>query len=84
VLRAVAGVSGGLLTWVVVATVGDLLLRAAWPNYAEVEVAMNFTPAMLALRLLNWGRYPRCVPVFLPRGLPNAAAVPSGHSPIYC
>ena len=51
-LRAVAGVSGGLLTWVVVATVGNLLLRAVWPNYAEVEVAMNFTPAMLALRLL--------------------------------
>ena len=47
-LRAVAGVSGGLLTWVVVATVGNLLLRAVWPNYAEVEVAMNFTPAMLA------------------------------------
>lgn len=51
-LRAVAGVAGGLLTWVVVATVGNLLLRAGWPGYAEVEVAMNFTPAMLVLRLL--------------------------------
>jgi hypothetical protein len=45
-------VCGGLLTWVVVATVGNLLLRAVWPNYAEVEIAMNFTPATLALRLL--------------------------------
>ena len=52
VLRAVAGVAGGLFTWVVVATVGNLLLRIVWPSYAEVEVAMNFTPAMLVMRLL--------------------------------
>ena len=51
-LRAVAGVAGGLFTWVVVATVGNLLLRIVWPSYAEVEVAMNFTPAMLVMRLL--------------------------------
>jgi hypothetical protein len=52
VLRAVAGVATGLFTWVVVATVGNLLLRAVWPGYAGVEVAMAFTPAMLILRLL--------------------------------
>jgi hypothetical protein len=52
VLRAVAGVAGGVFTWVVVATVGNLLLRFVWPSYAEVEAAMNFTPAMLVLRLL--------------------------------
>ena len=51
-LRAVAGVAGGLFTWVVVATVGNLLLRVVWPSYSEVEVAMNFTPAMLVMRLL--------------------------------
>lgn len=51
-LRAVAGVAGGLFTWVVVATVGNLLLRIAWPRYAELEVGMNFTFAMLVLRLL--------------------------------
>lgn len=51
-LRAVAGVAAGLFTWVVVATVGNLLLRVVWPSYAEVEVAMNFTPAMLVMRLL--------------------------------
>ena len=51
-LRAVAGVAGGLFTWVVVATVGNLLLRVVWPSYAEVEVVMNFTPAMLVMRLL--------------------------------
>jgi hypothetical protein len=38
--------------WVVVATVGNLLLRAAWPGYAEVEAAMSFTVAMQLLRLL--------------------------------
>lgn len=52
VLRGAAGVAAGLCTWVVVATAGNLLLRAVWPGYAEVEVAMNFTPAMLILRLL--------------------------------
>lgn len=51
-LRAGAAVVGGFLAWVVVATIGNLVLRAAWPRYAEVEVAMNFTLAMLLLRLL--------------------------------
>src|SRR5258705_617907 len=52
VLRAIAGIAGGLLAWVVVATVGNRVLRAAWPGYAAVEVAMKFTLAMLLLRLL--------------------------------
>ena len=51
-LRAIAGIAGGLLAWVVVATVGNRVLRAAWPGYAAVEVAMKFTLAMLLLRLL--------------------------------
>ncbi len=51
-LRAVAGVAGGLIVWVVVATVGNLALRAAWPGYAGVEAAMSFTPAMLLARLV--------------------------------
>jgi hypothetical protein len=51
-LRAIGGIAGGLFAWVVVATVGNRVLRAAWPGYAAVEVAMNFTLAMLLLRLL--------------------------------
>jgi hypothetical protein len=50
-LRAVAGVAGGLIAWAIVATVGNLVLRAVWPAYAAVEAAMNFTLAMLFLRL---------------------------------
>src|SRR5882724_12801615 len=51
-LRAIGGIAGGLFAWVVVATVGNRVLRAAWPGYAAVEGAMNFTLAMLLLRLL--------------------------------
>ena len=51
-LRAIGGIAGGLFAWVLVATVGNRVLRAAWPGYAAVEVAMNFTLAMLLLRLL--------------------------------
>jgi hypothetical protein len=51
-LRAIGGIAGGLFAWVLVATIGNRVLRAAWPGYAAVEVAMNFTLAMLLLRLL--------------------------------
>ncbi len=50
--RAAAAVIGGLFAWVVVATIGNLVLRLAWPDYAAVESAMSFTLAMLLLRLL--------------------------------
>jgi hypothetical protein len=51
VLRAVAGVAGGLIAWVIVATITNLVLRAVWPTYAAVEAAMSFTLAMLIFRL---------------------------------
>ena len=51
-LRGIGGIAGGLFAWVLVATIGNRVLRAAWPGYAAVEVAMNFTLAMLLLRLL--------------------------------
>jgi len=54
-LRNTAAVIGGLFAWAVVATLGNLLLRAALPGYAEVEVAMSFTLPMLLLRLLLGG-----------------------------
>jgi hypothetical protein len=52
VLRIIAAIVAGLFAWVVVATVGNRLLRAALPGYAVVEVAMNFTLTMLLTRLL--------------------------------
>src|SRR6266850_29600 len=55
VLRTIAGIVAGLFAWVVVATVGNRVLRAAWPGYAAVEVAMKFTLAMLLTRLLLGG-----------------------------
>jgi hypothetical protein len=50
--RTVAGIVAGLIVWVVVATVVNLLFRALWPGYGEVELDMKFTFAMLIGRLL--------------------------------
>ena len=49
--RAIAGVAGALVAWIVAATLGNLALRLALPGYAEAEKAMVFTLAMLAGRL---------------------------------
>ncbi len=51
-VRSIAGVAAGLVAWIAIATVGNLLLRLALPGYAEVEVSMNFTMVMLWARLL--------------------------------
>ena len=50
--RGIAGVAGGLIAWIVAATLGNFVLRFALPGYAEVEKAMSFTLAMLAGRLV--------------------------------
>ena len=50
--RGIAGVVVGLVAWILVATVLNLLLRIAWPGYADAESPMTFTLAMLAARLL--------------------------------
>ena len=50
--RAIAGVVAGVLVWILIATIGNLAVRAAWPGYAEVEAAMKFTPEMMMSRLL--------------------------------
>ena len=50
--RGIAGVAAGLVAWMLVATLGNLVLRFAWPGYADVEKEMMFTPGMLAARLL--------------------------------
>ncbi len=51
-VRTVVAVVAGLIVWFVVATLVNLLFRALWPAYAEVEIGMNFTLAMLLGRLL--------------------------------
>ena len=50
--RAIAAVAAGLVVWTLIATLGNLAMRAAWPSYAAVETAMRFTPEMMMGRLL--------------------------------
>lgn len=50
-IRSVAAIVGGLVAWFVIGTLGNFVLRAAVPGYAEVEVAMAFTLTMLCARL---------------------------------
>jgi hypothetical protein len=50
--KTVAGIVAGLIVWFVVATIVNLLFRALWPGYAEAEIAMKFTLAMMIARLL--------------------------------
>ena len=52
ITRGIAGVAGGLVVWMLVATVGNLGLRFAWTGYADVEKEMTFTLAMLFGRLV--------------------------------
>jgi len=51
-VRGIIGVAGGLASWVLIATAGNIVMRVAWPDYAQVEKAMEFTPAMMLARLL--------------------------------
>jgi hypothetical protein len=51
-VRSIAGVAGGLVVWMLVATLGNLALRFGWPSYADVEKEMTFTLAMLVGRLV--------------------------------
>jgi hypothetical protein len=50
--RAITGVVAGVVVWILIATIGNLAVRAAWPGYADVEAAMKFTPEMMTCRLL--------------------------------
>jgi len=49
--RNVAGMLGALIVWMAIATIGGLVLRFAWADYAAVEKAMTFTLSMMAARL---------------------------------
>jgi hypothetical protein len=50
--KTIAGVVLGLIAWIVVATIGNRLLRAGLAGYAEVETTMAFTQSMMVARLL--------------------------------
>jgi hypothetical protein len=50
--KTIAGVVLGLITWIVVATVGNRLLRAGMAGYREVEATMAFTQPMMVARLV--------------------------------
>src|SRR5262245_22239295 len=46
------GVLTGFVVWFVVATLGNLLVRAGLPGYSDAEPAMSFTLPMLFARLV--------------------------------
>ena len=50
-MKTIAAVMAGLITWVLVATAANLLLRVLWPDYHEAETAFNFTLGMMIARL---------------------------------
>ena len=50
-IRTVSGIAAGLIVWFVVATIGNLLFRNAWPGYAAAEISTGFNLAMMAARL---------------------------------
>jgi hypothetical protein len=56
-LRIAVAIVAGLIVWVVVATLGNFLLRVAIPNYRAEEAAMSFSLiaqlARLALGLVS-------------------------------
>jgi hypothetical protein len=49
--KKIIGVIAGLVVWVIVATVGGLIMRVSWPAYASVASAMTFTLPMMIARL---------------------------------
>lgn len=51
-IKMIAGIVAGLIAWIIVATIGNLMFRVAWPGYAEAEISMMFTLAMMVARLL--------------------------------
>src|ERR1044071_4787371 len=50
--RIVGAVIAGLFTWIFVATILNLILRASWPQYHAAEIVFDFTLAMKFSRLI--------------------------------
>ena len=51
-LRSILAIIVAVITWFVVATIGNWILRAGLPGYSAVEVSMNFTLTMMICRLI--------------------------------
>ena len=51
-LRSIISVVVAIITWWVVATIGNWILRAVLPGYAAVEVSLKFTLTMMICRLV--------------------------------
>ena len=52
IIKTIGAVIAGLVTWIFVATVINLPLRAGWPHYHDAETALNFTLGMKLARLV--------------------------------
>jgi len=51
-IRSILAVIVAVVTWFIVATIVNWILRAGLPGYSAVEVSMNFTLTMMICRLL--------------------------------
>lgn len=51
-LRSTLAIIVAVVTWFVVATIGNWILRTVLPGYSAVEVSMNFTLMMMICRLI--------------------------------
>ena len=51
-IKSIVAVIVAIVTWFVVATIGNWILRAALPGYTAVEASMNFTLTMMICRLI--------------------------------
>lgn len=51
-LKSILAIIGAVVTWFVVATICNWILRAVLPGYSAVEVPMNFTLTMMIGRLV--------------------------------
>jgi len=51
-VRSIIAIIVAVVTWFVVATIGNWILRATFPGYSAVEVAMTFTLMMMICRLI--------------------------------
>ena len=50
-IRLILAVISGFVSWLVVATLGNFLIRALLPGYHAAEPSMTFTLAMMVARL---------------------------------
>ena len=51
-LKSILAVIVAIVTWFIVATIGNWILRAVLPGYSAVEASMNFTLTMMICRLV--------------------------------